>query len=336
MKLLKRLYEIHSPSKHEKKMRNFLRWWIGNNVKNTTLTTDESGNLLVVKGQAETYPCIVAHIDQVQEKHSKDFKAIETKDYILGFSHSNKRQEGLGADDKNGIWVALKCLQKYDTIKCAFFVGEEKGCLGSSAAELDFFKDCRYVLQCDRRNGNDLITSVWGDLCSTEFLSDIDYEKFGYKETHGLMTDVATLKERGLAVSALNISCGYYEPHTDREFTIKSELLNCLGFVCHIIEKCQQVYPHIDDSFGCYGKSWNDYDSYYLKDDEYFEMYEIISDYLTYQPGISADMFYESYKDMYPHLSKKDYYDIVNEIEFAKMEEMYEDQVTCNLNNETT
>lgn len=320
MQLLKTLYEIHSPSKREKRMRKFLRWWILNNIKGATVTTDANGNLLVTKGNATEYPCIVAHMDQVQDIHSKDFRAIETKDYILGFSLKNKQQEGLGADDKNGIWVALKCLQKYDAIKCAFFVCEEIGCVGSSAVDLSFFSDCRFVLQCDRRNGNDLITSVWGDLCSKEFLDDIDYEKYGYKPTHGLITDVATLKERGLAVSALNISCGYYQPHTDQEFTIKSELKNCLNFVCHIIEKCQKKYPHIDNSYGCFGLDWKNYDPNYEKEDEYWEMYEIISDYQTYQPGLPAELFYDSYKDSYPHLTRDDYYNIVNEIQYASQD----------------
>ena len=317
MKLLKRLYEIYSPSKGEKKMRKFIRWWILNNIKGATVTTDSAGNLLVTKGQATEYSCIVAHLDQVQKNHSKDFRAIETKDIILGFSLKNKQQQGLGADDKNGIWVVLKCLQKYDNIKCAFFVSEEIGCVGSSAVDLSFFSDCRFVLQCDRRNGNDLITSVWGDLCSKEFLDDIDYEKYGYKPTHGLITDVATLKERGLSVCALNISCGYYQPHTDTEFTVKAELKNSLNFVCHIIEKCQKKYPHIDNSYGCFGLDWKNYDPNYEKEDEYWEIYEIISDYLTYQPGLPAELFYDSYKDTYPHLTKEDYYSIVNEIQYA-------------------
>lgn len=317
MQLLKQLYEIHSPSKREKRMRKFIRWWILNNIPGATVTTDSNGNLLVTKGNMDEYPCIVAHMDQVQDIHSKDFRAIETKDYIVGFSLKNKRQEGLGADDKNGVWVALKCLQKFDAIKCAFFVGEEIGCTGSSAVDLSFFEDCRFVLQCDRRNGGDLITSVFGDLCNDDFLGDIDYEKYDYKPTHGLITDVATLKERGLAVCALNISCGYYEPHTDQEFTIKSELKNCLKFVCHIIEKCQKKYPHIDSSYGCFGLDWRNYDKEYQKEDEYWEMYEIISDYQTYQPGLPAELFYDSYKDTYPHLTRDDYYDIVNEIQYA-------------------
>ena len=58
------------------------------------------------------------------------------------------------------------------------------------------------------------------------------------------MTDVQELKERGLQVSCTNLSCGYYEPHTDHEFTIKKDLMNCLSLVEHIIENCTDTYPH--------------------------------------------------------------------------------------------
>ena len=146
MELLKQLYEIHSPSGNEKKMRKFLKDWVKNNVPTASFTVDAMGNLYVCKGKSETYPCIVSHIDQVQKTHSKDFQAVETKDIIFGFSIGNIRMEGLGADDKNGIWIALKCLQKYPAIKCAFFVQEEVGCRGSNKADMTFFSDARFVL----------------------------------------------------------------------------------------------------------------------------------------------------------------------------------------------
>jgi len=194
MKLLKQLYEIHSPSGNEKKMRKFLKDWIKNNVPSASFTVDAMGNLYVCKGKSDTYPCIVAHLDQVQKTHSKDFQAVETKDIIFGFSLSNVQQEGLGADDKNGIWIALKCLQKYESLKCAFFVQEEVGCRGSNKADMTFFSDCRFVLQCDRKGGNDLIYNINGftELCSKKFLSAIGYQEFGYKLEIGMMTDDTT------------------------------------------------------------------------------------------------------------------------------------------------
>lgn len=51
------------------------------------MSKDEFGNLYVAKGEAESYPCLVSHIDQVSHcKHSKDFKAVETREVIFGYS----------------------------------------------------------------------------------------------------------------------------------------------------------------------------------------------------------------------------------------------------------
>ena len=102
---------------------------------------------------------------------------------------------------------------KYENIKVAFFVGEEVGCIGSSKANMDFFKDVRFVIQCDRRGSNDLIASICStEIASKEFIEATGYEAFGYHLEEGMMTDVLTLKENGLQVSAVNMSCGYYDP----------------------------------------------------------------------------------------------------------------------------
>ncbi|MDA6986939.1 hypothetical protein OSM86_23565, partial [Escherichia coli] len=50
------------------------------------------------------------------------------------------------------------------------------------------------------------------------------------------MTDVLTLKENGLEVRCANVSCGYYNAHTDEEITVRKDLQKCLDFVEHLIE----------------------------------------------------------------------------------------------------
>lgn len=254
-KLLKSLYAIHSPSLGEDDMRDFLVSYIEEIGVNCKI--DETGNVYATKGDAETYPCVVAHMDQVQRLHSADFRAYESGGIIYGYSRRDRRFEGLGADDKNGIFVALECLKEFDILKCAFFVGEEIGCVGSESCDISFFDDCRFVLQCDRRGGSDLITEISDELCSGEFLSDTDYALWGYSTTCGLMTDVDTLKRLGLGVSCVNISCGYYEPHTDNEFTVLSELENCLNFVRSIIRNCAGVYYHVLSHPKDSGYSWH-------------------------------------------------------------------------------
>ena len=80
-----------------------------------------------------------------------------------------------------------------------------------------------------------------------------------------MMTDVQELKERGLQVSCINLSCGYYEPHTDHEFTIKKDLMNCLSLVEHIIENCTDTYPHQAEIPGRRRGIYDEFDEAWMK-----------------------------------------------------------------------
>lgn len=300
--LLKKLYSIHSPSGKEDKMIKFLVSYLSS-LPGVKLGKDSYGNLYAIKGESDTYPCTVAHLDQAQRNYPRDFRAIETRDIIFGYSAKEHSIFGLGADDKNGIIICLEAIKKYDCMKVAFFKEEETGCHGSSHAEMRFFDDCRFVIQCDRRGNSDLITNIGcTDLCSEKFIQDIDPEKWGYKEETGMMTDVETLKERGLSVSAMNMSCGYYNPHTDEEITDKRSLEKCWRFVQHIIEDCTETYPHeVGDNGSYYG--------YY---DEW-ELEEEIHSILQNDPTMTAGDLYDMYQTNFPMLKPEDFERIVEE-----------------------
>ena len=292
MELLKQLFSIHSKSGKEGKIRKFIWNWVRQTVPDAKIECDKPGNLYVTKGKSDTYPCIVAHMDQVQERHSKDFIAYEAEDIIIGFSPKHKEQQGLGADDKCGLWIGLKCLQKFDCLKLAFFVGEEVGCKGSGLANMTFFDDCRFVIEPDRKGSEDLITQIgWTPLCSDDFLKDIGFKKFGYKETEGMMTDIEALKDHGLMLSCINVSCGYYKPHSNEEFVYKPALLNCFAFVEHIIKTCTKVYPHIDNT--AYYEKQNYYGDIYA--DYYSEIYDLLSN----DPSLSFGDIEAMFKDWY-------------------------------------
>ena len=297
MELLKQLYRIYSPSGRERTMRKFL---IGHmrRIPGVKVETDCMGNLYATKGVSETYPCIVAHMDQVHEAHSRDFKVIETEDFVFAYSPKHRRQENLGADDKNGLWIGLKCLEKCPVLKMVFFVGEESGCIGSGSARMDFFQDCRFVVEADRKGNEDLVTSIgWTGLCSREFLEATGYGKFGYQETDGLMTDILALKENGLSVSCINLSSGYYEPHTHQEYTVKEDLLNCLDFVMHIIGNCTGVYTHIPEYME---NGWIFNEEYEYAQDEIFSM-------LDMDDTLSLDDLIYMYELYFPHLKRDDF-----------------------------
>lgn len=300
MELLKSLYEIASPSGGEKKMRTFIKKQL--DIIGASYCEDLSGNIYAIKGKDKTYPCIVAHMDEVHRRR-KGFKIIQTDEVILGFNMRDMSQEGIGADDKNGIWVALKAMQKYDCIKCAFFVEEEVGCIGSYRADMSFFEDCRYVLQCDRKGSSDFISYASNtELCSSEFLKAINLKKFGYSKGHGMMTDVMALKENGLNVCCANISCGYYNPHTPMETTRIKDLLNCFNLVCWIIENCKDVYQHTGE---------------FLEGNESMQIVieELISE-MTYGGTFEEEdfeEFYEYYKDFY-RIDRDELHDVFMEL----------------------
>lgn len=307
--LLKKLYAIHSPSGKEDKMITFLVSYL-KSLPGVELGKDSYGNIYAWKGKSETYPCVVAHLDQVQRNHPRDFRAIETRDIIFGYSSKEHSFLGLGSDDKNGIIICLEAIKKYDHIKIVFFREEETGCRGSSNAEMKFFEDCRFVIQCDRKGNGDLITNIGcTDLCSEKFIQDIDPEKWGYKEETGMMTDVETLKEKGLAVSAINMSCGYYNPHTDEEITVKRDLEKCWRFVQHIIEDCTETYPHETGENNRFGY----YDDWEIEE----EIYSI----LQQDPAMTSGDLYDMYQTNYPMLRPEDFDRIVDEFHL-----MYDDE----------
>ena len=213
--------------------------------------TDGFGNVYGEYGKSDTYPAIVAHMDEVHKSKPDDLEIVSLHGNLFGFSKSERNFVGIGADDKNGIWVALKTATTFvknkKPIKVAFFTAEEVGCVGSSRCEISFFQDCRYVLQCDRRGGSDFINKANGlELNSKEYreATKAIRKRYGYNDACGMTTDVYELKMQGLDISVANISCGYYNPHTNYELTNVAELKKCLKMVLELMS-IKETFPHV-------------------------------------------------------------------------------------------
>ena len=112
------------------------------------------------------------------------------------------------------------------------------------------------------------------DVCSDDFIKASGFEDFGYKFDEGSVTDVLTLLERGLKISCLNLSCGYYHPHTDQEVTDIDELENCQNLVFHMIDTMTDVYPfEYNDGWSSKSKDY----CYSAFDDDYYVMEDIVT-----------------------------------------------------------
>jgi putative aminopeptidase FrvX len=229
----------------------------------------DDGNIYIEKGFADTKPCIVAHMDTVHDI-TEDLSILEVDGKLTGFNRVKMTQTGIGGDDKVGIFIALECLHHFDNIKVAFFRDEEVGCDGSGVADMRFFDNCTFVLQCDRRGNGDFITNASGtELSSSRFQKSIKstIKKYGYSFANGMMTDVMTLKQNGLGVSCANISCGYYNPHCKNEYVVVKDVMNCLDLVMEIMTNFgTETFEHKYTPSWSSDYSWSGYS--YNKDNE--------------------------------------------------------------------
>ena len=244
--LLHQLYTTHAPTGCEWPLIRLVRDYLAANVPEAEVRMDGWGNLYITKGAADGgYPTLCCHLDQVQTVHSDDFEVREEDGTLYGWSPSRQCREGLGADDKNGVWVCLRCLEACQRLKVFMAVGEEKGCIGSNRADMAFFADSLYALEPDCKGGEEIHTNLRGIPCaSAEFEAALEAERHGYAITDGKSTDLLPLMLNGLGVSCANISAGYHLPHKDEEYTVMAELEHCLDFVRHTVQTLRCRYPY--------------------------------------------------------------------------------------------
>lgn len=240
LELLVKVVSIQSSMSDDIKINNFIEGYL-KNISGVSVEKDSYGNIYATKGEGKKgYKCIISHTDTVHKIHP-DRKIFVYDDNLFAMSKTTYvdnseavYQVGIGGDDKCGVYTCLKAMVEFNDIKSVFFRFEESGCNGSSRSNINFFDDCNFIVQCDRRGKSDFITKIGAtNICSKEFQDTMRpiYEKYGFKTTIGLSTDVGALKSRGLNISACNLSSGYYNPHTAEESININDLENTYNMV---------------------------------------------------------------------------------------------------------
>ena len=246
---LKSVMAVQTTSYDVKLMNKYIKDFV-KEIPNCKLYKNH-GNLYVTRGDADIYPCVVAHTDTVHDIH-KEFHVKRHKDVLYAINHKYERV-GIGGDDKVGVFVALEILRTTPNCKVAFFRDEEVGCVGSKLAHMKFFEDVAFVMQCDRQGYGDFVNNIFGDdLFSTEFSTAVAplLAKYGKTESDGGMTDVWQLTENGTDLCVANMSCGYYDPHSDNEYIKISEVMATLALVKEICETLGDTQWKITDRGG--------------------------------------------------------------------------------------
>lgn len=252
VKDLKIVLGVQSHSRNNARMMNFLE----NSIKNWGPEYSyyfKKDNMYITKGKVakgEFYPCVVAHTDTV---HAivPNFTVIQNNGFL--FAMNLFKQTGIGGDDKVGIYIALEMLRNLPALKVAFFIDEEIGCVGSGKADPAFFEDVGYILQADRKGAYDITETISDIEMNSEAFRELiepAVKKYERKYVDGMMTDVLALS-RKFDISMMNISCGYYGPHTDREYVCIQDVANTFNFMYDVIKMCgNKEYPCAHKDFG--------------------------------------------------------------------------------------
>ena len=205
-----------------------------------SLKKDSFGNYYLLIGNSDT--CFTCHLDSACRDQTPVVLHEFEKNGHVFIGTDNKTI--LGADDKAGCVVLMYMIHHRVPGVYWFFVGEERGGLGSSdvARKLDtfqFMKNIKKVISFDRRNYNSVITNQRSTVCcSSEFAnslcSQLNSNGISMRpDPTGIFTDSANFIDK--IPECTNISVGYFDEHTHREH----QNITFLEKLCKAVVKCK-------------------------------------------------------------------------------------------------
>ena len=192
-KLFERLVSLN-----QKELKNSMEQYIRSKYgKNTIITKD------YIVGIGEIPIALVAHMDTVFKVPATELYYDRRKDVMWS-------PQGLGGDDRAGVFAIIKILQSGLRPSVILTTDEEKGGLGAAALAIEGcpIPDLRYMIELDRRGTNDC---VFYDCYVPEFTEYV--ESFGFCEKWGSFSDISFLMS-AWDICGVNLSVGYDNEHS--------------------------------------------------------------------------------------------------------------------------
>lgn len=192
-------------------------------------TLISKGNFILVHGQAPVM--LIAHLDTVHEQTVRDICLSADKNILMS-------PQGIGGDDRCGVFALVKIYQSAKIKPWLLFTcDEEVGGLGAKQfslahqqrqlpTELD---DLKFIIELDRKSSRD---AVFYRCDNPDFEAYISGK--GFKFAQGSFSDISLIAPE-LGIAAVNLSCGYYAPHTRHEYINRKELDSTIVKVVSII-----------------------------------------------------------------------------------------------------
>ena len=148
---------------------------------------------------------LIAHMDTVHRQLAEHICYTEDGRIMMS-------PEGIGGDDRAGIYMILRILQE---ARCHVLFCEDEETGGQGARKFTRSSICpevNYLIELDRHGGND---AVFYGCNNREFIKYIC--GFGFHESHGSFSDISVVAPH-LDLAAVNISAGYYNEHRQHEY----------------------------------------------------------------------------------------------------------------------
>lgn len=256
MKLLKNLMSMKEDALH-KVLHNYLR----KKYKKVIIYDD----FLIAEGDIPIG--LVAHLDTVHKNLPTHF-FYDQKENVLW------SPQGLGADDRAGVYAIIKIIESGYRPHIIFCKKEEVGGKGAQAL-IEKFSDCpfkylKFLIELDRSGKNDCVFYECSNEDFTKFI-----ESFGFKEDLGSFSDISIIAP-AWRVAAVNLSIGYYFEHSKAEFLKIKELERTIEKVKNILndEKNTLYYEYVPKIYYNFKDSNCIFCNSFIKKGEGFSFYD--------------------------------------------------------------
>lgn len=166
--------------------------------------------------------------------------------------------QGIGGDDRAGIYAILKIIENYKP-HVLFLEDEEKGGIGAKYATgyMDI-PDVNFMIEIDRHGSDD---AVFYDCGNIEFKDYI--LSYGFQENYGTFSDISVLSP-AWDIASVNLSIGYYNEHSLAEYVKLDDLENTISLIKDILENKQDIfYDFQEDKYFNYPFNELDFDDFY-------------------------------------------------------------------------
>lgn len=203
------------------------------------LKKDPVGNYYKIIGNAKPKVMFTSHLDTAdrEQKSTKLFSAkgrVDETGHQFRLVRTGQGDEHLytdgssilGADDKAGIAVMLYMMASGVEGLYYFFIGEERGGIGSNALsgiydQVEYLAEIKQCVSFDRRRTTSVITHQLGRQCCSNAYGQALCNELGKSglslslDTTGVYTDSASFMDD--IAECTNISVGYYNEHRGTE-----------------------------------------------------------------------------------------------------------------------